>query len=686
MATEIGTVNKLIGTAEAISADGSKRPLVDGGKLFAGEVVSTGVGSAISIEFTDGSFMDLGQQSQAVLDSEVFDPQQAIQTEAEIQDDVDALQQALLDGADPTQDAEATAAGAGPENGNEGTNIVQVLHDGQVVTPTSGFETTGVNVVFDEGIDEDGIDDSPTAGITTVLLDDDVPVATDDNDATMNEDTRVTINVLGNDASGADGASITGITEPANGSVVLNSDSTFTYTPSANFSGADSFTYTLTDGDGDTSTATVSIQVDAVADEPNLIMSVGQAVRLDTPQTIDISNVATTNNGFSISSYDIEGNLLQSGISTVVGTGHEGFGVSGKASGADTEIGSNKNSSERLSVQFDNTVNSIEVEFAWINTRETAEYTFYLNGSQVGDTKLFGDESGHNTTDKIDGPFVLSLGEGEMFDRVDFTAPLNMTDDYLIHSITFDRVASYTYELNISAGLTDVDGSESLGEVLIPVSSLPTGTILQDLGGDELSPVDGNYVIDATADSISVQLVSNSDLSYTDLNGITGSATSTDGSDVTTTVTNVKIETSDLNSNGEIADLFLEGDNSVNTIIGGEGDDVIFGGTGNDELTGGLGADTFIWTKGDVDSGVDTITDFNAGEDVLNLADLLSDGSHTIEGIENTTTGSSHLQLDIKDSGGSVVQSIDLTDVAIVSTVEDTLQSLLSSGAINDGI
>ncbi|MEN9466155.1 MAG: hypothetical protein RL081_156 [Pseudomonadota bacterium] len=53
---------------------------------------------------------------------------------------------------------------------------------------------------------------------------------------------------------------------PANGTVVVNADGTFTYTPNANFTGADSFTYTITDADGDTSTATVSFNVGSVDD------------------------------------------------------------------------------------------------------------------------------------------------------------------------------------------------------------------------------------------------------------------------------------------------------------------------------------------------------------------------------------------------------------------------------------
>ena len=49
----------------------------------------------------------------------------------------------------------------------------------------------------------------------------------------------------------------------------MNGDGTISYSPSANFNGADSFTYTIDDNDGSTSnTATVTITVTPVNDEP----------------------------------------------------------------------------------------------------------------------------------------------------------------------------------------------------------------------------------------------------------------------------------------------------------------------------------------------------------------------------------------------------------------------------------
>lgn len=54
------------------------------------------------------------------------------------------------------------------------------------------------------------------------------------------------------------------ITSAQGGSVVINANGSFTYTPVANFSGNDSFTYTAVDADAMTNTATVSLVVSAI--------------------------------------------------------------------------------------------------------------------------------------------------------------------------------------------------------------------------------------------------------------------------------------------------------------------------------------------------------------------------------------------------------------------------------------
>jgi len=68
--------------------------------------------------------------------------------------------------------------------------------------------------------------------------------------------------VLGNDID-ADGDTLTAVLEGDvnSGTLALNADGSFTYTPAAEFSGTDSFTYRANDGTADSSIRTATITV-----------------------------------------------------------------------------------------------------------------------------------------------------------------------------------------------------------------------------------------------------------------------------------------------------------------------------------------------------------------------------------------------------------------------------------------
>ncbi len=441
------------------------------------------------------------------------------------------------------------------------------------------------------------------------------------------------------------------------GDLTLNADGGYIFDPADNYSGGVPITtYTTNTG----STETLTIAVNPIADMPTLIMSTGSPVlQAGTSQTIDVNNVSTTGNGFTVSAVSLNGS--PGSISIDSAPSHAGFGVQGQASGATQEIGSTSTASEKISVIFDSVVNSIDVSFSWLSAVEDAQYDFFLNGVHVGAGTTRG------ISDSIDGPFTLTPGTS--FDQVVFSAPLNPTDDYLINSITFGTAPTYTYDIDISANLTDVDGSESLSGITL--AGLPTGANITTVANG-----DGTY------NSGTVTLTSDHVLTPAEINAITGSVTSTDGASTATTTSNVKV---DVAAAG--VDALLQGDASNNVLSGNTGDDTLIGGGGNDILTGGVGDDIFVWNASDVGTVVtpahDEITDFDTNNDVLNLADLLSDGSHTIEGIE---TGAGDLQLNIKDGGGNVVQEIELHGVSVATTATQMLDDLLVSGAINDGI
>ena len=98
----------------------------------------------------------------------------------------------------------------------------------------------------------------------------------------------------------------TPVVGPANGTVQLNTNGTFTYTPNANFVGSDSFTYEVTDGNGGIAQATVNITVAAVNDDPvatddvftvdeDSVLNNGQLSLLSNDTDIDVSDTLTVN-------------------------------------------------------------------------------------------------------------------------------------------------------------------------------------------------------------------------------------------------------------------------------------------------------------------------------------------------------------------------------------------------------
>jgi Ca2+-binding RTX toxin-like protein len=73
-------------------------------------------------------------------------------------------------------------------------------------------------------------------------------------------------------------------------------------------------------------------------------------------------------------------------------------------------------------------------------------------------------------------------------------------------------------------------------------------------------------------------------------------------------------------------DTLIGGDGN-DTLIGGAGNDLLIGGEGNDTLVGGVGRDRFLLS---LNSGTDTILNFEIGKDLLVLGQGLSFGQLSI--------------------------------------------------------
>ena len=127
----------------------------------------------------------------------------------------------------------------------------------------TGFDTYKINLYVDFALTAITLVD---AGIPNT------PPVANDNAYATNAGIELTIaapGVLGNDTD-ADGDPLTAILNvaPFNGTLTLNPNGSFTYTPDANFIGLDTFTYHANDGADDSNIATVTITVNPPKDPP----------------------------------------------------------------------------------------------------------------------------------------------------------------------------------------------------------------------------------------------------------------------------------------------------------------------------------------------------------------------------------------------------------------------------------
>jgi hypothetical protein len=120
----------------------------------------------------------------------------------------------------------------------------------------------------------------------------DPPGALDDEYSMSQDGTLQVIapGVLGNDFD-VDGDPLTAVLESdvSNGTLVLNEDGSFNYTPDPGFNGIDSFTYKANDGSSDSNIATVTITVESIDAEPG---AVDDDVTLETDEPVDIDVLA----------------------------------------------------------------------------------------------------------------------------------------------------------------------------------------------------------------------------------------------------------------------------------------------------------------------------------------------------------------------------------------------------------
>ena len=444
------------------------------------------------------------------------------------------------------------------------------------------------------------------------------PVANNDT-TTTDEGIAVTVAVLGNDTD-ADGDSllVTGVTQGANGSVVIDAVSNNPiYTPNAGFVGNDTFTYTISDGKGGSATGTVTVTVNVVGNRPpvanNDSVKTGMNVTITIPASTLVAN-DTDPDGDTLSIDSVQAAIQ--GTVSIVG-GNVSFTPSAGFEG---------NASFTYTVQDGNGGTSTATVNVTVGSAEMPSVV--LQKALV----------------------VNAHGTGGVSAKFPITTALVDTDGSETLTIRVSGVPSsiaFNAGTNLGGGVwqfTEADLPNLM--ILLPGSYTTTNTFITVLvtsteaNGSATASV--SSVVALKADYTTVDITTTTNDNYTGssaneyIQGGSGNNTinASGGNNI------VRGGAGDDNISASIGSDMLYGEDGDDTLIGGFGSDVLVGGPGNDNMQGGAGAgenvvDVFVWNFGDQGApatpAIDTILNFAtaaagnllAGGDVLNLRDLL---------------------------------------------------------------
>jgi large repetitive protein len=543
------------------------------------------------------------------------------------------------------------------------------LANGSIATLPKG---AAVTQTFSATVTDENGATATQAVVVTILGTNQAPTSSD-GDFEAAKGGAVSGTLLAQDVDAGDVLSFApGTRAPANGTVVISTDGSFTYTPRADFQGLDSFDFVVTDGQGGSSTSRVTVAVLS----PSGSGSGGSSVSLDitgAPGAEPAGTVISTASPVDAS-----------GVNLVIALDRSG---SIGATQWNVQINQVADALEALAARFAGAATSVDVRIVTYATTATATGTFdltdpdliatvrslpYTGGLTNYTAALTLTEAFFDSQPPGEANFLYFITDGEPTET-GWPTVLNRLKDadakgYTVqieafgigNRIDFDTLSAFDPNPEILAGANELTDAFTA----TPLYSADLVSLKVELIADG---VDRGVIATETSPGVVsgglVTTLSLADIAgLADLLGASNRISATAGYDLDGDPSTVEIELFD--------SIVLAKAETAQTLTGTAGSDLLFGSDLDDDLTGGPGNDIILGFGGNdtirPGAGIDTVL-AGAGDDriILTTAETAStSGRKLLDGGEGRDT----LQIDF---GGNLNTGLlDLIDLRGIEVID----------------
>ncbi|MGW9017006.1 tandem-95 repeat protein, partial [Priestia megaterium] len=304
-----------------------------------------------------------------------------------------------------------------------------------------------------------------TSVFVTVTPVNDVPVVPN-YEFVINEDTSLNSQVVATDIDG-NPLTYALLTGPVNGTVVVNPDGTYTYTPNENYNGVDSFSVVVSDGQGGTAVSTIMITILPVNDPPVGPVVVTLVTNEDTPVSSQITAVDPDGEVLTYTLQDPPTN----GVAVVDADGTFTYTPNGSYNGPDTFTVLISDPSGAF------IVTSVFVTVTPVNDVPVVpNYEFVINEDTTLNSQVV-------ATDIDGNPLTYALLTGS----VNGTVVVNPDGTY-----TYTPNENYNGVDSFSVVVSDGQGGTAVSTItitILPVNDPPVGPVVVTLVTNEDTPV-----------------------------------------------------------------------------------------------------------------------------------------------------------------------------------------------------